>query len=33
VEQKKALQNLLLENGIGSNFERFYVPKEETTTP
>jgi len=31
--KKKALQNLLLENGIGSNFERFYVPKEETTTP
>jgi len=26
--KKKALQNLLLENGIGTNFERFYIPKE-----
>ena len=27
--KKKALQNLLLENGVGSNFQRFYIPKEE----
>jgi len=27
--KKKALQNLLIENGVGSNFNRFYIPKED----